>query len=266
MVAACGKYGLYLVGIDSHYRDSKIKMREIVRKRMAENHDCLAAWDCKSPSQVVASLQAFFHRREATLEILGSEGGSDPRYDGVMIHYGKLESKAEWKKAMAESDCSNPRPIIFVTLENQEIVNPGFHKGEFQKLECKAGRINREPDWTSYSNVKPVVANSVFLGVGKIPADRGHSCVPEFDTFLDWCGTRLMFHKDAIRATGRSGMTFDDVRVRPLVVCEFGVDPDDRKSGDRLSGQVNALNTIAFAEYVAEMFGTEFVHYQESLF
>lgn len=266
MEAACGKYGLYLVGIDSHYRDSKIKMREIVRKRMAENLDCLASWDCQSKSQVVASLQAFFQRREATLEILGSEGGNDPRYDGVKIHYGNLKSKAEWKKAMEGSDCSNPRPIVFVTLEKQEIVNPGFHKGEFKKLECKAGRIDRTPDWTSYSNVKPVVANSIFLGVGKIPADRGYSCVPEFDTFLDWCGTRLEFHKDAIRATGRSGLTFDDVRERPLVVCEFGVEPDDRKSSDRLFGFVNTLNTIAFAEYVAEMFGTEFVHYQESLF
>lgn len=263
MESACGKYELYLVGIDSHYRDSKIKMREIVRKRMAENLDCLASWDCQSKSQVVASLQAFFQRREATLEILGSEGGNDPRYDGVKIHYGNLKSKAEWKKAMEGSDCSNPRPIVFVTLEKQEIVNPGFHKDEFQKLKCKA---RSSSEGTTNQFTKPVVANSIFLGVGKIPEDRGCYCVPEFDTFLDWCESRLKFHSDAIRSTGRSGLTFDDVRVRPLVVCEFGAEPDDRKSGDRLSGFVNTLNTIAFAEYVAEMFGTEFVHYQESLF
>lgn len=257
MRRSCGSYGIYLVELDSHRRTSKIAMKEICRHRMMENLGCLPAWDYKSLKDVQASSRMFLETLEANRLLMSGVDSHDSRYDGV-VHYDRLiEGNGGWKKALEFAEFAKPRPIIFVTLDSESAPCSAFTKQEFKKL-----HVNNTSNNQGFKSFTfPVIADSIYLSVDRSDGKRGHTCVPEFDTYLDWCKSRLKFNADAMRDAGRSVVTFDDVKERPLVLCEYGT-PND-KNWDRR--EVDMLNVIAFAEYVAEVCGTPFVHYQESL-
>ena len=110
----------------------------------------------------------------------------------------------------------------------------------------------------------PVVAKSIFISIEYAKPKLTHKCVPEFDTYLEWCKSRLKNHANAISDAGRPEVTFEDVQEKPLVICKYTHEEKHEQYAESILGWTNTLNTIAFAEYVAEMCGTDFVHYQDS--
>lgn len=260
MRQSCGSYGIYIVELDSYRRASKIAMKETCRRRMMENLNCLPAWDCKSLKDVQESSRLFLETLEANRLLMGGVDSHDSRYDGI-IHYDQpLDEKRGWKKALEFAEFAKPRPIIFVALENESAPCAAFTKNGFKNL-----HVNNTPNNQGFKSFTlPVIADSIYLSIDKSDGKRGHTCVPEFDTYLDWCKSRLKLNADAMRDTGLSVVTFDDVKEMPLVLCEYGAGLADTTR--EKTTRTDLLNVIAFAEYVAEVCGSPFVHYQESLY